>query len=416
MHPHTLYLIAYFLSQGDRSNSRHRRCRRGPGPSWTAMLNSLSVLSTSLQSTSERRPISLVVSPPIVPCGQSNAPHPPRMRQRKLSPPRTRNSQAAPALMPRKMSKPSNQRPRGRPAGQTHGGTVPHRPHGTWKDSRRNAACQVFNIAVPSPLPRRSVIQHRATKKPLFRKLPKEQYSATPLVKCSLLSQLFQHPQPSPHTVSADTQPHLVPSQASPACKPPVEKMLGDLQSIVSRRDTAEDVDDDSEASDPENAIQISESLANAKLAEIARNSRPIQQRRRPLPPISAQQPRSSSPSDAPPSVQPSILVPLSTADPPLEALPQSPKTVRRGIIERELSSSWRRMLLHHRSLGRPPRHTVAPAKSPFITPRTSAPADPLETVDLALGQVHVDEDAHRRWAATVCRHMWQDDYHSRGW
>ena len=293
---------------------------------------------------------------------------------------------------------------------------APHRPHGTRKESRRKAAHQVSNLAIPSPLPRCSHTQHRAMKEPPFQKLPKEQYSITRPANRSLLSQLFQPPQPSPHTISAGLQPHLVPSQASFACKPPIEKTPSDFQSVVPLPDVAEDVDNDSKASDTENMIQISESLANVKLAEIARHSRPIQERRRPLLPVSAQQLHSSPPADAPPSIQPPVLVHLNTADPPPEALPQSPKTVHRGIIERELSSSWHRMLLHHHSLGWLPSHTVTPPKSPFITPRISAPANPLETVDPASGQVHVDEDAHQRWAAMVHQHLWQDSYHYHGW
>ncbi|KAI1787850.1 hypothetical protein LXA43DRAFT_1097857 [Ganoderma leucocontextum] len=268
---------------------------------------------------------------------------------------------------------------------QASGHADPKRVSSCSSESRQPQDC---DVAPSPPLPGGSVTEAQDATSSLFQKLPKEQYSTAPPVRRSLLSQLFDRSQPSPHSVSAHDHPRLAPGLASVPVEAFIERRTGGLQSHVAQRDVVEDVDSDSEASDPENAILISHSLANMKLAELARNNRQVQQRRRPLPPTFAQRSHTPYLADISHSTQLSVPLPTNNVDPPAEALPQSPKTVRAGIIERELPVPWRRMLLHHRSLGRPPRRsTVTPPKSPLsnpVTSTTSAATDPQDTASRA--------------------------------
>ncbi|KAI1787871.1 hypothetical protein LXA43DRAFT_1097877 [Ganoderma leucocontextum] len=247
--------------------------------------------------------------------------------------------------------------------------------------------------------------------KALFQKLPKEQYTTVPPIRCGLLSQLLGRSLPTPQTTSDDDRPGAVP--VLPSVSVPVRAPLQHRpqHDIV-------DVESESEASDSESTILLSKSLAYVKLAEIPTSRRPVQQRRHPLPPV-GQQSHTSSLADTSRFTVPSILPPPTTknnGDCPTEALPQSPSTVRRGIIERELPPSWRQMLLHHRHLGRPPSRTVAPPKTPFsdvVEGVMHAAADPRDACDPATTQ---DQMGVRKRAALARWAWWADDYHSRGW
>ena len=367
-----------------------------------------SVTMSSSKSTPRRRSASSSSPPTAVKPPQRNPADSSSTYLAKRTPPPLQNLQPPP--VPRKVGKSNGQKPRTRAAGRNHGQrhhvstrTTAHRSHGLRDGSRQNPERRTRDVTVPSPVPPPTPA--------LFQKLPKERYSAARAVRCGVLSQLFQQPPQSSLAVSSPPQFHPVPPLPS-FPKLPTEKSPGEIEPHVSQQEAVEGSDSDDDSSDPNNAILISKSLAYMKLAEIARISEPMRQRRhRPLPPASTEQ--SHDLSDVSCYTYPS----LNIAEPPVEALPQSPKTVRRGFMERELSPSWRRMILHQRSLGRPPSHTVAPPKSPFVVSRqTTAPAGPIVTVDPVPAQVNVNQDADREWTAMIRRHFWRDDFHHRGW
>ena len=128
-------------------------------------------------------------------------------------------------------------------------------------------------------------------------------------------------------------------------------------------RDTAEELEDDDDASDPENTIQVSPRLATIKLEELARRTRSTQarDRRHPHPTF----PQRAAPLSVPSTsriISPAVVdtQPLLTAavEPLHWAMPTSPKTTRQMMIEAEIPATLRLELLRHRILGRPVRHT----------------------------------------------------------
>ena len=248
----------------------------------------------------------------------------------------------------------------------------------------------------------------------VFSKLPKERYTGVHPVRRGLLSQLFDRSLPAPQIASYDDHSRGVP--VPPSASVPVNDPLDHRRQHGIGKDL--ESESESEASDPENAVLLPKSLAYLKLAEIAKSSRVVQQRRRPLPPV-AQQSHASPLAGGPGFTAPLVLPPPTVSkgdDCPAEGLPQSPGTIRRGIIEKELSHSWRHMLLHHRHLGRPPSRTVAPPKTPFsdvIEGISRAADDRREGCDPATAQ---DQMSTRKRAALARWAWWADEYHYRGW
>ncbi|OCH86480.1 hypothetical protein OBBRIDRAFT_737927 [Obba rivulosa] len=170
----------------------------------------------------------------------------------------------------------------------------------------------------------------------------------------------------------------------------------------------------DSESERPENALQVSRSLAQQKLAALADPAR-----------------RRNSDRGAPPAepiVRPQLTTaataPIPLAHPynlPAPALPMTPRTTRRQMLATELSESLRRQLLWERQVSK--INMTGPRRGGVlgngVRPLTAANGEgvagpaPNGTQSGRGGGAETDEEQRRR---AQRNRSWADDYHYAGW
>ena len=180
----------------------------------------------------------------------------------------------------------------------------------------------------------------------------------------------------------------------------------------------------DSGDDDPEDAIQVSSSVAQRRLAAImgSRGTQSQQHSRRPSPSQATSNPSIATTSQGP--ARPSQLLSRMTTAPVLMMHPylpdpaplQTPHTVRRNIISQELDEELRRNLLWERSQnqiqGRPPRAPGSILQGPWRPLSSLKPEEGDETQP----QVNASDKAPgKRPFVTQRTKSWAGDFHASG-
>ncbi|EMD31517.1 hypothetical protein CERSUDRAFT_162949 [Gelatoporia subvermispora B] len=176
----------------------------------------------------------------------------------------------------------------------------------------------------------------------------------------------------------------------------------------------------DSEDESPENAIQVSRSLAQQKLAALADPARRRNSDRAAHPPP-APTPAPARGPEQRPQLTTVATAPIPLAHPynlPAPAAPMTPRTTRRQMLATELSESLRRQLLWERQVS---KINMTGARRPSvlgngIRPLTAANGEAATAGPAGLpGGRPGETDEERRQRAQRNR-SWADDYHYAGW
>ena len=289
----------------------------------------------------------------------------------------------------------------------------------------------------------------------MFAKVPKRSYSNLNRTRSGLLSQLM-NPDPNifppnhPVRASMSTQdmtqlgrqgarlpqPSALTSRSSAAmpvmtqvtptvAQAQVSPSSGTNESYRPRgRPQDAEMEDDSESEDPNNGIQLSQSVAHQRLAAIAGASRrrasdQSPQTRPPPATTSATALPSREAPREPPQGQRSALTSVATAPIPLgfpynlpaPAPPMTPRTTRRQMLSTELSESLRRNLLWERQVSKV--SMLGGARRGGLNSRLQ----PMTALNAQQQQpAGGDERERQRRAALSRNRSMDDDYHTAGW
>ncbi|EJD49558.1 hypothetical protein AURDEDRAFT_112432 [Auricularia subglabra TFB-10046 SS5] len=186
--------------------------------------------------------------------------------------------------------------------------------------------------------------------------------------------------------------------------------------------DEPEDTDTDED--DPEDTVQVSQSVAQRRLAALAgrhsqqqRSQQQQQQQQQQQPQHQQEQPMLQQHPQQPqagPSALPNggavAPIPFNHAYLPVPLPPQTPRTTRRNMLASEMSESLRRNLLWERQVAKRshglPRNTSAGSRVGGLQPMTS----------LAGANEPIDDREARRRAVLARNRSWADDFHTSGW
>ena len=186
-------------------------------------------------------------------------------------------------------------------------------------------------------------------------------------------------------------------------------------------------MEDESESEDPNNGIQLSQSVAHQRLAAIAgvsrRRASDQSPQTRPPPAAhastSALAPTSREAPREPPQGQRSALTSVATAPIPLgfpynlpaPAPPMTPRTTRRQMLSTELSESLRRNLLWERQVSK-----VSMLGGARRGGLLSSRLQPMTAVNAQQQQADSDDRERQRRVALARNRSMDDDYHIAGW
>lgn len=187
------------------------------------------------------------------------------------------------------------------------------------------------------------------------------------------------------------------------------------------------EMEDESESEDPNNGIQLSQSVAHQRLAAIAgvsrRRASDQSPQTRPPPAAhastSALAPTSREAPREPPQGQRSALTSVATAPIPLgfpynlpaPAPPMTPRTTRRQMLSTELSESLRRNLLWERQVSK-----VSMLGGARRGGLLSSRLQPMTAVNAQQQQADSDDRERQRRVALARNRSMDDDYHIAGW
>ncbi|KAK7682542.1 hypothetical protein QCA50_014342 [Cerrena zonata] len=168
------------------------------------------------------------------------------------------------------------------------------------------------------------------------------------------------------------------------------------------------EMEDDSEDENPENTIQVSQSVAQQKLAQLADPNRRRNSARGPPQPAPVVQAR--------PQLTTVQTAPIPFGHPynlPAPAPPTSPRTTRRQMLSTELSESLRRNLLWERQVSK--INMTGGARRGGLL---GGGVRPLTTVGAAgpSGNQPLNPAEERRKTIVARNRSWADDYHFSGW
>jgi len=282
----------------------------------------------------------------------------------------------------------------------------------------------------------REAAEEAQRQRDMFAKVPKRSYSNLNRTQSGLLSQLLNpdpnifppnHPYRTRGFSSQDMTMYgrqgglsplptskssvAVPQAATVTAQAPPTNGSG-LASTrpKGRPQTAEMEDESGSEESGDNAIQLSRSLAQQKLAALADPNRRRNSDRGPHP--------------AEPVVRPVIpsvaTAPIPVGHPynlPAPAPPMTPRTTRRQMLSTELSESLRRNLLWERQVS---RNNLTGGRrggvlGSGLRPLTAMTTDPPKTT--GGGSKSGDEREEERKQRAVARNRsWADDYHYAGW
>lgn len=286
----------------------------------------------------------------------------------------------------------------------------------------------------------REAAEEAQRRRDMFAKVPKRSYSNLNRTRSGLLSQLLN---PDP-TIFPPNHPYRTSfssgdmTQLGRTARPPASALSTSKSTVAvplaaavtaqappggnglaqgnntgyrpkGRPDDAE-MEDDSEDENPEDTIQVSASVAQQKLAQLADPNR----RRTSLP---RGPPQPASVVQARPQLTSVHTAPIPFGHPynlPAPAPPTSPRTTRRQMLSTELSESLRRNLLWERQVSKVNMTGGARRSSGLL----GGGVRPLTAVANGgpSGNQPTDPAEERRRAAVARNRSWADEYHFAGW
>ncbi|CAL1717380.1 unnamed protein product [Somion occarium] len=293
----------------------------------------------------------------------------------------------------------------------------------------------------------REAAEEAQRQRDMFAKVPKRSYSNLNRTRSGLLSQLLNpdpnlfppnHPYRTSYSSQDVTQLGKSGRPSAPAISTSKSTVAVPLANVVNaqvpptsgggphdtrgyrpkgRPEEAELEDDsDSDEENPENAIQVSRSLAQQKLAALADPNRRRNSDRGPPPPEPPVRPNLTTVHTAP--------IPLGHPyNLPAPAPPMTPRTTRRQMLSTELSESLRRNLLWERQVSK--INMTGGARRGGLLGSGLRPLTAVNNAQPTAGgsgnpndrSSSRNEGEERRRAAAIARnHSWGDDYHYAGW
>ena len=282
----------------------------------------------------------------------------------------------------------------------------------------------------------REAAEEAQRQRDMFAKVPKRSYSNLNRTRSGLLSQLL-NPDPNifppnhPYRNSFSSQDM---TQLGRAVRPPVSPLSTSKSTVAvplaatvtaqaaqapsgntgyrpKGRPVDAEMEDDSEDENPENTIQVSASVAQQKLAQLAdpNRRRTTTAARGPPQPTPAVQAR--------PQLSTVQTAPIPLGHPynlPAPAPPTSPRTTRRQMLSTELSESLRRNLLWERQVSKI-NMTGGARRGGLLGGGGMRPLTTMATAGPS-GNEGKDSAEERRKAAIARNRSWADDYHFAGW
>lgn len=279
----------------------------------------------------------------------------------------------------------------------------------------------------------------------MFAKVPKRSYSNLNRTQSGLLSQLL-NPDPSifppnhPYRITTSSQDiaqmqrqqsrvpgYPATTSKSSAAIPLAAQVVAQASQMnggpshqpyrPKGRPQGQEMEDDSDSENPDNAVPVSRSLAQQKLAALADPNRRRKLDRAP-----------QVPPQLPPTVRPMLptvaTAPIALGHPynlPAPAPPMTPRATRRQMLATELSESLRRNLLWERQVskinmmgGARRGGLLGNGLRPLTTVQGQNNQDASTSRQQQQYTADVEEEARRKRIAR--NRSWADDYHYAGW